>query len=55
MLLASRLKWMHRLGMQPTAFSGWTRRLSMPVSVRTSTRPATLSGRSSQVDISIPP
>ena len=41
--------------MQSSARSGATSRLSTPPPVRTSSRPATLSGRSSQVEAIIPP
>ena len=53
--LALRFWWMARFGIMQRSRSMSTRRLSMPCSVSTSTRPAMDRGRSSQGEISIPP
>ena len=54
-LFTLRCMWMARDGITRRSRSKWTRRVSTPSAVRTSTRPATVRGRSSQEAMFMPP
>ena len=54
-LLVSRFRWMATRGIRATSRFKSTRRASSPPFRRTSTRPATLRGRSSQLSLIMPP